>query len=94
MKRKKIQTTQSRRRTKKINEALENLKLLIFVNPSKSLTKIEILRGTVNYISKLENVLKYYDNNTNAIDAQKIILKQQQEIVAHQKQTNFVNSKL
>ncbi|KAK1166803.1 myogenic factor 6 [Acipenser oxyrinchus oxyrinchus] len=59
--RRKAATLRERRRLKKINEAFEALKRKTVPNPSQRLPKVEILRSAINYIEKLQDLLRTLD---------------------------------
>ncbi|XP_061085392.1 myogenic factor 6 [Conger conger] len=59
--RRKAATLRERRRLKKINEAFEALKRKTVPNPSQRLPKVEILRGAISYIEKLQDLLRTLD---------------------------------
>uniref|UniRef100_A0A0K0G4Z6 Myoblast determination protein 1 homolog n=1 Tax=Strongyloides venezuelensis TaxID=75913 RepID=A0A0K0G4Z6_STRVS len=56
--RRKAATLRERKRLQKVNEAFENMKKRTCPNPNQRLPKVEILRGAIEYINKLEDVLK------------------------------------
>ena len=55
--RRKAATMRERRRLRKVNEAFEVVKQRTCSNPNQRLPKVEILRGAIEYITKLENML-------------------------------------
>ncbi|MEE6480235.1 hypothetical protein FKM82_012504 [Ascaphus truei] len=59
--RRKAATLRERRRLKKINEAFEALKRRTVANPNQRLPKVEILRGAINYIERLQDLLHRLD---------------------------------
>nr|XP_056703024.1 myogenic factor 6 [Euleptes europaea] len=61
--RRKAATLRERRRLKKINEAFEALKRRTVANPSQRLPKVEILRGAIGYIERLQQLLRRLDQH-------------------------------
>lgn len=59
-----------RRRLRKVNDAFEIVKLRTCANPNQRLPKVEILRGAIDYITKLENILQSHGKMTNVMAAQ------------------------
>ncbi|CAD5210818.1 unnamed protein product [Bursaphelenchus okinawaensis] len=55
--RRKAATLRERRRLRKVNEAFELVKQRTCTNPNQRLPKVEILRGCIEYINKLEGML-------------------------------------
>ncbi|OXA52652.1 myogenic factor 6-like [Folsomia candida] len=55
--RRKQATLRERRRLRKVNEAFEKLKRRTCSNPEQRLPKVEILRGAIEYIETLEDLL-------------------------------------
>lgn len=56
--RRKAATLRERRRLRKVNEAFEMLKKRTCNNPGQRLPKVEILRGAIEYIEYLEEILQ------------------------------------
>ncbi|CAD5214405.1 unnamed protein product [Bursaphelenchus xylophilus] len=56
--RRKAATLRERRRLRKVNEAFELVKQRTCTNPNQRLPKVEILRGCIDYINKLEGMLQ------------------------------------
>ncbi|CAG9862211.1 unnamed protein product [Phyllotreta striolata] len=56
--RRKAATLRERRRLRKVNEAFEMLKKRTCNNPGQRLPKVEILRGAIEYIEYLEEILR------------------------------------
>uniref|UniRef100_A0AC35TL53 BHLH domain-containing protein n=1 Tax=Rhabditophanes sp. KR3021 TaxID=114890 RepID=A0AC35TL53_9BILA len=56
--RRKAATMRERRRLRKVNEAFDLVKKRTCPNPHQRLPKVEILRGAIEYINKLENMLQ------------------------------------
>lgn len=59
-----------RRRLRKVNDAFEVVKMRTCCNPNQRLPKVEILRGAIDYITKLENLLQQHGKMTNVMAAQ------------------------
>lgn len=70
MERRKAATMRERRRLRKVNDAFEIVKLRTCPNPAQRLPKVEILRGAIEYITKLENLLQSHGKMTNVMAAQ------------------------
>jgi hypothetical protein len=58
-----------RRRLRKVNEAFEVVKQRTCPNPNQRLPKVEILRGAIEYITKLENMLQNQGKMTSIMAA-------------------------
>jgi hypothetical protein len=58
-----------RRRLRKVNEAFEVVKQRTCPNPNQRLPKVEILRGAIEYITKLESMLQSQGKMTNIMAA-------------------------
>lgn len=56
--RRKAATMRERRRLRKVNDAFEVVKARTCPNPNQRLPKVEILRGAIEYINMLENLLQ------------------------------------
>uniref|UniRef100_A0A915D5J9 Myoblast determination protein 1 homolog n=1 Tax=Ditylenchus dipsaci TaxID=166011 RepID=A0A915D5J9_9BILA len=70
MERRKAATMRERRRLRKVNDAFEVVKLRTCCNPNQRLPKVEILRGAIDYITKLENMIQSQGKMTNVMAAQ------------------------
>jgi len=68
--RRKAATMRERRRLRKVNDAFEVVKIRTCANPNQRLPKVEILRGAIEYITKLENMLQAHGKMTNVMAAQ------------------------
>lgn len=68
--RRKAATMRERRRLRKVNEAFEVVKQRTCSNPNQRLPKVEILRGAIEYISKLEAMLRMEGKMTDIMAAQ------------------------
>uniref|UniRef100_H3B3V9 Myogenic factor n=1 Tax=Latimeria chalumnae TaxID=7897 RepID=H3B3V9_LATCH len=66
MDRRKAATLRERRRLKRVNEAFETLKRKTVPNPNQQLPKVEILRSAIQYIARLQSLLKSL-NEQNAV---------------------------
>lgn len=55
--RRRAATLREKRRLKKVNEAFEALKRSTLLNPHQRLPKVEILRGAIQYIERLQALL-------------------------------------
>ncbi|KAI6183434.1 BHLH domain-containing protein [Aphelenchoides bicaudatus] len=67
--RRKAATMRERRRLRKVNEAFEVVKQRTCQNPNQRLPKVEILRGAIEYITKLENMLQSQGKMTSIMAA-------------------------
>ncbi|KAI1721904.1 helix-loop-helix DNA-binding domain-containing protein [Ditylenchus destructor] len=70
LERRKAATMRERRRLRKVNDAFEVVKMRTCCNPNQRLPKVEILRGAIDYITKLENLLQQHGKMTNVMAAQ------------------------
>uniref|UniRef100_A0A7E4VXF8 Myoblast determination protein 1 homolog n=1 Tax=Panagrellus redivivus TaxID=6233 RepID=A0A7E4VXF8_PANRE len=68
--RRKAATMRERRRLRKVNEAFEVVKQRTCSNPNQRLPKVEILRGCIEYITKLEDMLRAEGKMTDIMAAQ------------------------
>ncbi|MGH0122626.1 UNVERIFIED_CONTAM: hypothetical protein FKN15_029055 [Acipenser sinensis] len=62
MDRRKAATQRERRRLKRINEGFEALKRKSVPNPNQRLPKVEILRSAIQYITRLQTLLRTLDD--------------------------------
>ncbi|KAI6180525.1 BHLH domain-containing protein [Aphelenchoides besseyi] len=67
--RRKAATMRERRRLRKVNEAFEVVKQRTCGNPNQRLPKVEILRGAIDYINKLESMLQSQGKMTSIMAA-------------------------
>ena len=58
-----------RRRLRKVNEAFEVLKQRTCTNPGQRLPKVEILRGAIDYINRLEEIVRSQGKMTSIMAA-------------------------